>query len=189
MSALPTQVAENAVTYIQRDFPNWTVSRYAGFPREDDRGQPSVYVGIDTVSVNPNEDLYTGDTFADARIVALMSWRVTEAESWSHAADAAAELFGWFRGQPLHAEAQPAYPMDMSAIEELDRLGRPLRTRALWQVTASAVLTLDAVVSDAAAYDYLDIPEGAGQPDVWLTDGEGAATAGREGALDTIRTS
>ena len=181
MTALPTQVARNAVAAIARDFQHWEVSRYAGYPRMDDRGQPSVYVGIDMVAAHEEDDLNTGATYADARIVSMLSWRIADGDDWEKAADAAAELFGWWRAQVVHPDAQPTYPLDMVMVEEPDSRGYPLATRALWHVTASTILTLDELVSDDEIFGLPEIPEGIGRPDVWITDGEGGVLAGKEG--------
>ena len=181
MAALPTQVKRNCVEAIRRDFPDWNVQRYSGFPRDDDRGKPSVYVAIDTGSVDPQADVFTGATYVDARIVAYMSWRITGSGDWEAAEDAAATLFGWFRAQPLHPDAQPSYPLDFAMIDEFTADGRPLQTRSLWHVSATIRLTLDAEETDADVYGLMDVPE---PPvlvrDVWLTDGAGTITGETE---------
>lgn len=91
-------------------------------------------------------------------------------------------MFAWFRAQPIHPDAQPSYPLDMALVEELDERGLPLRTRALWQVTAEIVLTVEGGETDAEIYGYPDVPDPAiPVADIFLTDNRGNITA-RDGS-------
>ena len=186
MTALPVAAIQGAVVALKRDFPDWTVERYAGFPRESDSGQPSVYLGIDSGGVREERDPMTGATYADARITALMSWRISESDSWESAEDAAWRLFGWWRAQRIHPDSLPTYPLDIVMVEELDRSGRPLRSRALWHITASVTLILEEAESDEQIFGFAPIPDGVTVRDIWITDGDGLVTAGKSGEPDKI---